>query len=318
MGDDNDSALGESIAGSLYTASLTSSVFNYTYENGRRYHAYHAGNYVLPNDEQEQDRLEYTHHLYRLLVGGASYRAPLLDHRPQRILDIGCGTGIWCIDVADEFPESSVIGVDLSPIQPSWVPPNCRFYVDDIEREWTYSPAEHFDYIHARDLIGFIGPWKQLLSHIFDNLKPGGFFEIQDCTTPPESIDSGLDLVPDLVQWQLKMFEGMAMLGKESPGDAYGIQSYMTEVGFVDTHVEIHKVPIGPWAQGNKHKELGLILQEHVSDSVEPYTMAVYTRALGFSAEDAQATVERVKNNIQKTEAHLYLSYYFLWGQKPF
>lgn len=226
----------------MYTASLTSSVYNYTYENGRRYHAYHAGNYLLPNDEEEQIRMDFMHHLYRLLIGGATYRAPLLDHRPQRILDMGCGTGSWCIDVADEFPESSVVGVDLSPIQPSWVPPNCRFYVDDVEREWTYRPAEHFDYIHARDLISFVTDWRQLISRVFDNLKPGGFIEFQECVTPAESVDSGLDLVPDLVEWQLRMYEGMFRLGKQSPGDAYVLQHHLAQVGFINTRVEIHKV----------------------------------------------------------------------------
>lgn len=27
-------------------------------------------------------------------------------------------------DFADEFPNTRVIGTDISPIQPSWVPPN--------------------------------------------------------------------------------------------------------------------------------------------------------------------------------------------------
>lgn len=31
---------------------------------------------------------------------------------------------MWCIDMGDEFPAAEVIGVDLSPIQPTWVPPN--------------------------------------------------------------------------------------------------------------------------------------------------------------------------------------------------
>ncbi|OBT41954.1 hypothetical protein VE00_07486 [Pseudogymnoascus sp. WSF 3629] len=35
------------------TTSLASSVFNYTYENGRRYHAYHNGEYPMPNDAKE-------------------------------------------------------------------------------------------------------------------------------------------------------------------------------------------------------------------------------------------------------------------------
>ena len=32
------------------------------YENGRRYHAYRAGKYYTPNDEQEMDREDMKHH----------------------------------------------------------------------------------------------------------------------------------------------------------------------------------------------------------------------------------------------------------------
>jgi ubiquinone/menaquinone biosynthesis C-methylase UbiE len=58
------------------------------------------------------------HHIYNMLLGGRLHVAPL--DKPQRILDIGTGTGIWAIDIADQFPEAEVIGTDLSPIQPSW------------------------------------------------------------------------------------------------------------------------------------------------------------------------------------------------------
>jgi hypothetical protein len=34
-----------------YTMSATSSVFNFRYEHGRRYHAYAEGQYPVPNDE---------------------------------------------------------------------------------------------------------------------------------------------------------------------------------------------------------------------------------------------------------------------------
>jgi cyclopropane fatty-acyl-phospholipid synthase-like methyltransferase len=58
---------------------------------------------------------------------------------PHRILDVGTGTGIWAIDAADKYPSADVVGTDLSPIQPSWVPPNCRFEVDDAERRWIFA-----------------------------------------------------------------------------------------------------------------------------------------------------------------------------------
>ena len=39
---------------------------------------------------------------------------------PDRVLDIGAGTGIWCNDLGDVHPASNVIGVDLAPQQPEF------------------------------------------------------------------------------------------------------------------------------------------------------------------------------------------------------
>lgn len=75
------------------TTSVASSVFDYTYENGRRYHAYRRGQYLLPNDEKEQDRLDMTHHIFSLTLNGDLCNTKLED--PRQILDVGTGTGIW-------------------------------------------------------------------------------------------------------------------------------------------------------------------------------------------------------------------------------
>jgi hypothetical protein len=37
--------------------SATSSVFNFRYENGRRYHAYAEGQYPVPNDEVDMTKV---------------------------------------------------------------------------------------------------------------------------------------------------------------------------------------------------------------------------------------------------------------------
>jgi hypothetical protein len=66
-----------------------------------------------------------------------------------------------CSEFADGNPSADVIGIDLSPIQPKFVPPNCRFEVDDITQDWTY-PNDHFDFIHVRAMIGCIPDWTEL------------------------------------------------------------------------------------------------------------------------------------------------------------
>lgn len=53
----------------------------------------------MPNDEIEQDRLDFYHHIFLSLLGGKLYKAPL--DKPQRVLDVGTGTGIWVLDFAE-------------------------------------------------------------------------------------------------------------------------------------------------------------------------------------------------------------------------
>jgi methylase of polypeptide subunit release factors len=57
------------------------------------------------------------HHIFGLVMGGL-HLAPLVS--PQKILDLGTGSGLWAMDAADEYPSAEVIGTDLSPVQPKW------------------------------------------------------------------------------------------------------------------------------------------------------------------------------------------------------
>lgn len=50
--------------------------------------------------------------------------------------------------VGETFPSAKVTGVDLSPIQPHWIPPNVDFIVDDIEDAWVH--ANDYDFAHFR------------------------------------------------------------------------------------------------------------------------------------------------------------------------
>lgn len=88
-------------------------------ENGRRYHAFKDESYVMPNDDSESDRLDLTHQMLKIVLGNKIALAPI-GEKPSRILDIGTGTGIWAVEMADEYPGAEIIGTDLSPTQPSW------------------------------------------------------------------------------------------------------------------------------------------------------------------------------------------------------
>ena len=183
--------------------------------------------------------MDLLHHIWRLIIGGKLFRAPI--NNSQRVLDLGTGTGIWAIDFADEFPSALVIGTDLSPIQPNIVPPNCIFYVDDIESEWTFS-SETFDYIHGRSLGGSIVNFELLYRQIYDNLKPGGWVEMQEFQTAIYSDDD-----PSLSKaFNIKKLLFLCNYASEKMGRKFAIaqeqEQKLIESGFEDVHEDLYKV----------------------------------------------------------------------------
>lgn len=86
----------------------------------------------MPNDPRELERMDYQYDVLKIVLDGRNYLAPLShDNPPRKILDVATGTGRWAVEMADDFPGTRVMGTDLSPIQPDFVPPNLEFYVDD-------------------------------------------------------------------------------------------------------------------------------------------------------------------------------------------
>lgn len=94
--------------------------------------------------------------MWLLTLNDALFFAPLQD--PQKVLDVGTGTGLWAVDMGDRYPSCEIIGTDLSPTQVPYAPPNVRFEIDDCCSEWTY-PENSFDLIHVRGLTGSVGNW---------------------------------------------------------------------------------------------------------------------------------------------------------------
>ncbi|KAL7270977.1 hypothetical protein RUND412_006297 [Rhizina undulata] len=317
--------------------SITSSVMDYPFENGRRYHRYSQGHYLLPNDEvrvitcehrgiywdhsvnnnyfqqTEQDRLDMHHHIFLKMLDGKLTLAPIGDD-PKRILDVGTGTGIWALDAADEYPNAKVIGTDLSPIQPNVVLPNCRFEVDDAELDWTY-PEDHFNFIHSRNIAQSIRDWPRYVQQMYKHLKPGGYIEI---------IEHGLHVVsPDgtfppscaLYQWFEKLRAALAKLGMPDMGHI--VKEYLLEAGFIDIQETIIQMPWGHWPRERKWKEVGYWALLNTETSFEAYGLALFTRVLGMTAEEAVDLCHRAHLEVKNGVVRVYNPNYFVVARKP-
>ncbi|EFX00489.1 umta methyltransferase family protein [Grosmannia clavigera kw1407] len=274
--------------------------------------------------------LNRRHHIYRLVLNGELHLAPIGEH-PQRVLDLGTGTGIWSMDFADQYPSAEVIGTDLSPIQPRWTPPNCTFEVDDFEEEWVY--RRKFDYIHARELGGCIGDANQLFRRAFENLTSGGHFEIQTVYAKFLSYDGTDKQAKDAQFWMENICAGARKFGKPLDSTPEWLEK-IKAAGFIDVQQDIRivcekflftdptvlirlKIPIGAWPKDAHLKEIGryqIVQEKKVIDS---YTPGIFCNILGWTQDEIAVLIAKVKKDLETPENHLYLPVYFIWGKKP-
>ncbi|KAL2862246.1 class I SAM-dependent methyltransferase [Aspergillus lucknowensis] len=297
--------------------SFASSVRDYYYENGRRYHAYRYGQYPIPNDEEEQDRLAITHHLFKLLTGGDLYRSPLSQQGPpKRILDIGTGTGTWALEMAEEFQDAEIVGTDLSPIQPNFSPPNCTFIIDDAESDWAFTKDEAFDFIHARCMGGGIADWSRLLRQAYNHLKPGGWVEFQEYEARVRSEDGTHVKAPLLLDLSARLEEASSKFGKRM-NIAPSLSGWLEEAGFTNVTADIYKCPVGSWPKSPRLKEIGRVGKVSLIEAIEPYSLALFTRVLGWTYEKAQAYVDNCRQEVMNTSCHAYVLFFYVYAQRP-
>lgn len=267
---EGDSAIGDDL--SSYSQSLRSSLLQSVRENGRGYHRYLTGSgkdYVIPDDEEEQDRLDLQHHIFRKTLHDRLHLCPLPTSSgtaapstaegaagpAYEVLDLGTGTGAWAIDFADENPASSITGTDLSPIQPTMVPPNCRFIVDDFEDQWVFQ--KQFDFIHGRVLAGSVSSFPALFSKALDSLNPGGWFEIQDICLPLRSDDGTVPRDCALSRWEGMFMEGLEKGLGRSWNWATKYKAWMEEAGFEAVEEFVFKWATNTWPKDPAMKEIG-------------------------------------------------------------
>ncbi|KAJ5655054.1 hypothetical protein N7490_002057 [Penicillium lividum] len=323
-----------------YTTSLTSSAFHYQMAGGTtRIMKENTFLYVLalvfsldlshfslqPNDEQEQDRLDLSHHIYLMLSKGELCRAPIKN--PKRVLDLGTGTGIWAMDFAEvagtwyavqysgQFGTVlNDLGIDLSPIQPSWVPPNCRFEVDNFEQPWSYNQA--FDFIHGRELEGAIRDHDVFFRDAFENLNSLGWLEMATME-PTTYSDDGTHLEATCLMEAIDhMHSGAKSFGKDLTS-AVTWKDRMKMAGFINVQEIILKLPQSPWPKDPKLKELGRYHQLNMIEAMPAYTYALLTRMQGWDRAQIETLLAGIRKELKDTSLHLYTKVHIVYGQKP-
>jgi SAM-dependent methyltransferase len=104
---------------------------------------------------------------------------PLTRGRYRRILDAGCGVGVFTMELAKQHPEAQVLGVDMEPalverasdIAKRAGLSNCHFAVEDVTR---LPYREEFDLVVSVDNLEHVEADVAAMENLRTVLVPGG------------------------------------------------------------------------------------------------------------------------------------------------
>ncbi|CAK7227085.1 hypothetical protein SBRCBS47491_006449 [Sporothrix bragantina] len=344
-----------------YTTSVSSAVVGHVYEAGMQFHGFQRsppttpttsanGNghgsgssnggsklYALPNDETEQNRDDMKHSMALLLMRDRLFYSPV-DAQLKAggmVYDLGTGTGIWAMDVAEQFPSTVVRGIDLSPIQPAYVPPNVSFAIDDFEDEWVL-PPNAFDLIHMRFSLWAVDDRAALLRRAFRHLKPGGYIEFQELV-PQMSCDDGslppAHIAPNALR-DFAHYIGMGLrtsnrlaggdLFDETMSDPNAMDRIMSQelatAGFTNIHTVRHKCPLGSWSKHKDMQRCGLLFRQALLEGLRGWSyrpLGTTAGGLGWTETQIEIFLVDVRKAVMDSHIHAYFPMHVTYAQKP-
>lgn len=118
----------------------------------------------------------------------ATHLAAKLDLKPERILDVGCGSGVWSLEIAARVPGSHVTGVDFPTVLDAFKARAEQMGMK--ERIATIAgdmydvaiPDEQFDLVIVANVVRLEPPdrARKLLSLLSRAVRPGGHMVVVD------------------------------------------------------------------------------------------------------------------------------------------
>ncbi len=198
--------------------------------------------YLLPKDAQEDQRLNYQHHvLYRTISN--HYLAPLTQATATTILDVGTGTGIWPAEMSVLFPQAHILGADVALSSlPHPLPANCLFVQANVLHGLPF-PSEQFSFTHQRLLVAAIptAHWQSVVRELVRVTKPGGWIELSEIG---DTIQNAGPATKRLLNWMTGISKG---LGFEMD-ILHRLGDLLKQAGCQSIESQDIPVPLGAWA----------------------------------------------------------------------
>ncbi len=167
------------------------------------------------------------------------------------VLDVGCGSGLALLSLAERFPRSRFTGFDIDGTcvlnanarAAANGLPNVEFLIQDAA---TFSDTEAFDLIFTFDAVHDQASPDRLLSNIHRALRPGGVYLMQDIDAQ-SNVNGNLEHPMGPLLYTVSCMHCMTVslaAGGKGLGAMWGegvAREMLAEAGFEE--IELHRLP---------------------------------------------------------------------------
>ncbi|CAO3692914.1 unnamed protein product [Rhizopus stolonifer] len=181
--------MGTTMSGSeSSTLDLNKNIKHTTFNTKRSYHNEEKATYWMPKDDEEQQRLTGQHFAFKELYDGnllSSVKKELDFETGISILDIGCGSGVWIMDMIYDYPNCEYHGCDIVDTTNKILKiDQFTFTYGNILKGLPYADNT-FDFINMRLFIYALreDQWPSAIEEAIRVVKPGGMFQVTEIYT---------------------------------------------------------------------------------------------------------------------------------------
>ena len=215
-------------------------------------------------DDSKTNRLaDLQHQIWLRTLDGQLFTAPIdletiiTEGEAFDVLDVGCGSGSWAIDLALRCPHLRILGVDITPpvLPDDLQTSNVTFLKADVEQDWYFATNTKFRYIHGRMLQSGIHDWPALLQKCWEHLAPDGWLELIDVEHPfrCDALPSEASAMPPFVRFGYAAEEAWKSNGLDYRATLKHKERFRA-LGFQSVSDRTVRWPLGSWEQAENEK----------------------------------------------------------------
>ncbi|MCJ1377203.1 hypothetical protein MMC17_000295 [Xylographa soralifera] len=246
--------------------------------------------YLFGTDVRSSARLNYQHFLAKQQLGYLLHPSIRLEEPHRKIADIGAGTCIWSIELAQQYPEIQFDCYDVTDKQfPSkdLLLKNISLQVHNAFEDFPEHLHGTYDVVHVQMFLTIVkdDDPEPLIRNFMNLLKPGGYLYWVDVDS--ESVRAIPPKDPSKSASAAVAIAGLMRNPREyKAGWTSKLDTHFTNQGLLDSSLE-HSV-INPLFTSLHNVHIMMVMDDYVGSSLDPAS----DRAKALQARLAQTHSE--------------------------